>query len=439
MVFRFIDAEKGNFDVAVMCRVLGVSRSGYYAWARRSPSERTLANATLVEEIRRVHTQSDGTYGSRRVHAELRRAGHEVNHKRIERLMRMEGIQGAYVPPKRRRNADCALGVDGVKVWPDLVKRDFQPDAPEPAVVLGHEADPDRRGRAAPRQRCWTASRRRIVGWADGGRSPTRRWSLARSRWPSPSAGPARGSSTTQTAAVRADSIGRRNTRSRRIAMGRPKGWASDVTGRPVMRSPGRAVGGAAGASCAVLGGDRTRGCERGRLRRRRACRRRLASGGSGRVAGCRRSPSPRCRGGTCRSPSGRRSRSCAPMGVVCERSRVGSAARRRRSPASLVATPRLAAALLSIEPAPRSGMPIGGGGVPKPAKLAANPELRRYVQDRLSGDGGAVLTGVAGGRVRRCGGIGSSCDGRPQGPAVGRRRGARSRYRQPAAAGVPR
>ena len=57
-VFRFIDAEKGNFDVAVMCRVLGVVASGYYAWARRPPSERTL-NATLVEEIRRVHAESE--------------------------------------------------------------------------------------------------------------------------------------------------------------------------------------------------------------------------------------------------------------------------------------------------------------------------------------------------------------------------------------------
>jgi hypothetical protein len=64
VVFRFIDAEKGNFDVAVMCRVLGVSRSGYYAWARRPPSERTLANATLVEEIRRVHAESDRSLSS---------------------------------------------------------------------------------------------------------------------------------------------------------------------------------------------------------------------------------------------------------------------------------------------------------------------------------------------------------------------------------------
>ena len=167
MVFRFIDAEKGNFDVAVMCRVLGVSRSGYYAWARRPPSERTLANATLVEEIRRVHAESDGTYGSRRVHAELRREGHEVNHKRIERLMRVERIQGAYVPPKRRRNADCALGVDGVKVWPDLVKRDFQPTAPNQLWCSDLKQIPTGEGvlHLASVLDCFS---RRIVGWAMG-------------------------------------------------------------------------------------------------------------------------------------------------------------------------------------------------------------------------------------------------------------------------------
>ena len=72
-----------------------------------------MRNAALVAEIRRVHAESDGTYGSRRSHAQLRREGHEVNLKRVERLMRVEGVQGAYVPPKRRRNRECALGVDG--------------------------------------------------------------------------------------------------------------------------------------------------------------------------------------------------------------------------------------------------------------------------------------------------------------------------------------
>jgi len=129
-VFRFIEAEKANHAVSTMCRVLEVSRSGYYAWSSRPPSERAVANAALLDEIRRVHAESDGTYGSRRVHAQLRRDGHEVNIKRVERLMRLEGIQGAYVPPKRRCSPDGVLGVDGVKIWPDLVKRDFQPAGP---------------------------------------------------------------------------------------------------------------------------------------------------------------------------------------------------------------------------------------------------------------------------------------------------------------------
>jgi putative transposase len=129
-VFRFVAAEEASFDVATMCRVLGVSRSGYYAWARRPPSERAVANTALCGEIRRVHAESDGTYGWRRVHAQLRREGHQVNHKRVERLMREEAIAGAYVPTRRRVGRDGVLGVDGVRVWTDLIERDFTPGAP---------------------------------------------------------------------------------------------------------------------------------------------------------------------------------------------------------------------------------------------------------------------------------------------------------------------
>ena len=121
-----------------MCRVLGVSRSGYYACgAAPAVPERTLANATLVEEIRRVHAESDGTYGSRRVHAELRREGREVNHKRIERLMRVEGIQGAAVraaqAPRqcrlrtRRRRGEGLAGSGQARL---------PADRPEPIVVF---------------------------------------------------------------------------------------------------------------------------------------------------------------------------------------------------------------------------------------------------------------------------------------------------------------
>jgi len=116
-----------------MCRVLEVSRSGYYAWARRPPCARAVKNAVLVGEIRRVHADSDGAYGKRRVTMQLRREGHTVNQKRVERLMRVEGIVGAHVPRRRRRDPDGLLGVAGVRVWPDLLKRDFSPAAPNQA------------------------------------------------------------------------------------------------------------------------------------------------------------------------------------------------------------------------------------------------------------------------------------------------------------------
>lgn len=167
-MFRFIDAEKANHKIATMCRVLEVSRSGYYAWAGRPPSERAVVNAALVAEIRRVHAESDGTYGSRRVHAQLRLDGHEVNIKRVERLMRVEKIQGAYVPRKRRRGSDDGvLGVDGVRVWPDLVKRDFQPTGPNELWCSDLKQIPTGEGvlHLASVLDCFS---RRIVGWAMG-------------------------------------------------------------------------------------------------------------------------------------------------------------------------------------------------------------------------------------------------------------------------------
>jgi transposase InsO family protein len=151
-----------------MCRVLEVSRSGYYAWAGRPPSARAQKNAALVVEIRRVHADSDGTYGSRRVHAQLRQEGHEVNVKRVERLMRVEKIQGAYVPPKRRRGGgDGVLGVDGVRAWPDLVKRDFQPDAPNQLWCSDLKQIGTGEGvlHLASVLDCYS---RKIVGWAMG-------------------------------------------------------------------------------------------------------------------------------------------------------------------------------------------------------------------------------------------------------------------------------
>ena len=152
-----------------MCRVLEVSRSGYYAWAARGPSTRAVQDARLTVEIRRIHCESDGTYGSRRVHAALRREGAAVNRKRVERLMRAGQIVGAHVPA-RRRKADGAgvLGVQGVKAWPDLVGRDFAPSAPNELWCADMKQIPTGEGvlHLASVLDCHS---RRVVGWRMGG------------------------------------------------------------------------------------------------------------------------------------------------------------------------------------------------------------------------------------------------------------------------------
>jgi putative transposase len=97
-----IEAEKANFPVTLMCRALGVSTSGYYAWRTREPSEQTKENEQLATKIAEVHEASRGTYGSPRVHAELVAQGFEVGRNRIERIMREQGILGRCKPRFRR-------------------------------------------------------------------------------------------------------------------------------------------------------------------------------------------------------------------------------------------------------------------------------------------------------------------------------------------------
>jgi transposase InsO family protein len=104
-----------------MCRLLRVSPSGYYAWKKRAPSERATANATLTDRIRSVHERSRGTYGSPRVHAELRATG-PVGRQRVARLMRRAGLVGCRPRGFRRTTiADPTARAD------DLVRRGFRP------------------------------------------------------------------------------------------------------------------------------------------------------------------------------------------------------------------------------------------------------------------------------------------------------------------------
>jgi putative transposase len=105
--YRCVDAQKAaGFPVAAACKAAGVTRSRYYAWAnaahRPGEGERHPEEARLVAAIRAIHTDSGGTDGSPRVHAELGRRGWRVNRKRVERLMRAHGIVGHR--PRRRRS-----------------------------------------------------------------------------------------------------------------------------------------------------------------------------------------------------------------------------------------------------------------------------------------------------------------------------------------------
>ena len=111
-----------------MCRALGVNRTSFHDWVRRAPSDRALTDAFLIEKIKQIHATSDGTYGVRRIHAELRlEHGIRIGRKRVQRLMRAAAISGV-VPRKRRRTT---VRLPGVRVAPDLVERDFRPTGPD--------------------------------------------------------------------------------------------------------------------------------------------------------------------------------------------------------------------------------------------------------------------------------------------------------------------
>ena len=125
--YRLVSAETARTPVSVSCRLLGVSRAGYYAWAANVPSERALTDVWLIEKIRAIHAAHRGVYGSPRIHADLRLA-HEirVGRKRVERLMREAGISGMV----RRKRGRTTIQVPGVRVADDLVERRFRPEAP---------------------------------------------------------------------------------------------------------------------------------------------------------------------------------------------------------------------------------------------------------------------------------------------------------------------
>ena len=115
------------FPIAALCRVLGVSPSGYYAWSERPSAARAQADEILLGQIRAIHARSRGTYGARRIRVELRAQGMRCARKRVARLMRQAGLAGA----QRRRYRGTTRQDRTAIAAPDLVQRDFTAFGPD--------------------------------------------------------------------------------------------------------------------------------------------------------------------------------------------------------------------------------------------------------------------------------------------------------------------
>lgn len=114
-------ANQAEFPVRLMCRTLGLSPSGYYAWHERPPSARDRANEILLTTMRGIHAATRQSYGRPRMYAELRDDGVLVNHKRVGRVMKLNGLVGIT----RRRKWRTTKRDRDARPAPDLVQRNF--------------------------------------------------------------------------------------------------------------------------------------------------------------------------------------------------------------------------------------------------------------------------------------------------------------------------
>jgi transposase InsO family protein len=131
VIFTFVLAWKARWPVVVLCSVLGVSRSGYYAWKGRAPAPRAREDAELVREIKAAHKHGRLVYGSPRVHRELRAKGRRVSRKRVARLMRREGICAT----RKRRFRKTTDSNHKSPIAPNVLDRKFDVDLPNTAWV----------------------------------------------------------------------------------------------------------------------------------------------------------------------------------------------------------------------------------------------------------------------------------------------------------------
>ncbi|QPS11415.1 IS3 family transposase [Delftia acidovorans] len=168
-VFGLVMANQADFPVRTMCRVLGISASGFYAWRERRPSQRSIANAVMTERIRQIHKDSYESYGMPRVRAELIEQGVSISRQRVARLMRVADIRGisrrrGFMVTTRRDKRDSPAN--------DLVQRQFKASDPNQLWVADMTYVPTWTGflYLAVVIDVWS---RRVVGWSMGERMTT--------------------------------------------------------------------------------------------------------------------------------------------------------------------------------------------------------------------------------------------------------------------------
>jgi putative transposase len=154
-------AQQAAHSIPTMCQVLGVSASGYYAWTSRRPSRRAVEDAQLLEQIRGFHQASRGTYGTPRLHRDLRAAGVRVGRKRVARLLKQAGLRGV----SRRKWPTTTIRAAEARPAPDLVQRHFAATGPNQLWVADITYIPTSSGTLflAAVLDVWS---RRVIGWA---------------------------------------------------------------------------------------------------------------------------------------------------------------------------------------------------------------------------------------------------------------------------------
>jgi putative transposase len=352
MRFAFIHAEKAYFPLTALCRLLGVSRQGYYRFAKRPASARVEQEAALREQIRAVHQDSAERYGSPRVLRELHRQGVNTSKRRVERAMRSMGLRAR--PTRHFRVTTAANPLHAVE--PNRLARDFTASRPDQRWVTDITYVWTDEGW------CYLAAildlfSRSVVGWAlDTTLSTTLplkalEVAVARRR---PTVGLVHHSDRGCQGGI--------NRSSQHLDTEELRWVQRSVDGRlvrGVLRCVHQGVPRRGDVSTGSDSGRQsTTGCPARTLRRQPVSHSRSGRGGSARVAGCRRSAWPRSRGAICRSRSAKKSRYSARSALGYARSREDSAAPRRRFRASCAATPRPVVEGSSIGRRLRSGTP---------------------------------------------------------------------------------